>query len=253
MAKIDIISGVDFSANNVGWVGTHFPSLGGALVWAGALGSGWERPSPEVYDYSLQNRPGMIVGAPALEGPWALVDHGNYASTPITDTQLMAEGTANQFTLVAVTRGSPATGNAEIFGTDGTSVQSGFRFRIGAIGTLSVLADNGAETQSSVTLSAAESLAGGEFIATAINGLSCTLYRKGALDAQMVTGEGTFSTLSAIAGRNVGWRIGAAYSGTSGTVRVGMVGMYSRALTASEIGQVYAVARARMAQRGVAI
>lgn len=243
-------AGVDYSADNVGWYGEHLPALG-SLQWAGAFGSGWEMPLG--YDYSMRGRPGQVVGSPARESAFAVMNLANYVETPISDSGLIAAGTAGQFTLVAVVRGVPATGTASIISTIGTSAQSGFRFgKAAGAGTLSILADKGSETQSTVTLSAGASGTDAEFVAVTVSGLSVAMYRRGAAYTAMRAGSGSL-TLSGIEGRDVGWRVGSVYSGAAPDLPIAMAGLYDRALTASEISEAYEAAKKRMAGRGVAI
>lgn len=243
-------AGVDYSADNVGWYGEHLPALG-SLQWAGAFGSGWEMPLG--YDYSMRGRPGQVVGSPVRESAFAVMNLANYVETPITDSGLIASGTLGQFTLVAVTSGVPSSGTAGIISTIGTSVQSGFRLgKSAGAGTLSLLADKGSETQSTVTLGAGSSGAGEEFVAVVVNDLNVTLYRRGASDTAMLAGSGSL-TISGIEGRGVGWRVGSVYSGSAPDIRIGMAGLYDRALTEIEISAAYEAAKKRMALHGVAI
>lgn len=245
-------AGVSYAADNVGWFGEHLPHFGGALEWAGAFGSAWESPVG-VYDYSMRGRPGQVVGSPVLSAGSAQVSVGNYFEAPITDSGLMAAGTANAFTLVAVVTGAPASGTASILSTLGTSVQSGFRFgKASGAGSLTLLADKGSETQSSISGPSGLSAAGAEFVAATVNGLSVTIYRRGALDSSIASATGTL-TLTGIEGRNVAWRIGDSYAGTPPAISVSLAGLYNTALNGTQIGAVYDRAKARMAQRGIAI
>ena len=243
--------GVDYSKNNVGWFGRHLPDHGAALAWAGAHGAGW--PMGDGYDYSLNNRPGQIVGAPVREPGFAILGLGNYIECPITDSALIADGAAGQFSMCAVVNGVPVTGTASIISTLGTSAMSGFRFgKAAGAGTLSFLADRGSETQSSVTLAGGASTAGAEFVAVVVSGLNVTLYRRGATDNALLTASGVLA-LSGIEGRGVGWRVGSVYSGAAPDLKIGMTGLYNRALTAAEMAEVYTAAKSRMAGIGVAI
>jgi hypothetical protein len=236
------------------WTGAHLPALGGAMEWAGAFGSGWEHPLPEVYDYSLQNRPGAVVGSPTKEPAFAVLGGANFLTAPILDTDLLANGVSDQFTLVCVATGLPDASIADLVSTRGTSLQSGFALRLDvAPGTLRFFADKGAEPHVSVSLTNGASGDGPQFYAATVNGLDVSLFRRGAQDESMRTGSGVLSTLSGIEGRGVVWRIGAAYVGTSPAMRVGIVALYNRVLTPAEIGTVYDAAKARMATRGVAI
>lgn len=251
MSIIIKTDGVDYSANNVGWFGEHFPAFGGALEWAGAFGSGWEMPGG--YDYSMRGRPGQVVGTPTEEAAFGIMDLENYVETPVTDSGVLSAGAAGKLTLLAVVSGLPVSGTASIISTIGTSVQSGLRFgKAAGAGTISLLADKGAETQSSVTLGAGASGAGAEFIAAVVSGLNVSLYRRGAGDASMLSSAGTLA-LSGVEGRDVGWRVGSVYSGSAPEIRIGMAGIYNAALTAGQIAQAYEVAKKRMALRSIAI
>jgi hypothetical protein len=253
MATVRLEHGADFSEQNVGFVGSHLPYLEGACEWAGAFGTGWEMPFARGYDYSLRNRPAVVVGEPTLENAWAQVNTGNYLDLPIGDTSLLAAGTAGQLTLVAVKSGVPSTGTADLISTRGTSIQNGYGLRLAAsAGTLSFFSDVGAEAQSTVSLTGGASQTGAEFVAGAVNGLAVTLWRRGASDGAMVKGTGTLTT-STVAGRGVGFRVGDAYSGTNPMIRMGIVGIYNRLLTDAEIAAVYAAAKARMATVGITI
>ena len=245
--------GVSYAQKNLGWFGEHLPSLGGALEWSGAFGSAWEMPNGD-YDYSLQGRPAQVVGTPVLSPAFAEVSEGNYIETPLTDSGVIAAGTPNSLSMVAVVSGIPATGTAAIISTLGTSVQSGFRLgKANGAGSITLLADNGTETQSSISGPSGLSASGAEFIGVSINGLVVNLYRRGLSDSNMCSASGTLS-ISAIQGRGVGWRIGRSYAGAAApAINIGLAGIYNRALSAAEMQEVYQQSKVRMAQRGIQI
>ena len=245
-------SGVDYSAENVGFYGEHLPAFGGSLAWAGAFGNGWEQGN--AHDFSMNERPGVVVGAPAMFTGYASVGVGNYIEAPLTDSGLIASGTGNQFSLVAVVVGLPSSGVSAVISTLGTSAQSGFRFgKASGAGSVTFLADKGLETQSSITgPTTATAAASPEFMAVTVNGLNVVIYRRGASDTALLSSSGTLS-LTGIEGRGVGWRIGNSYSGTPPSIGAGLAGFYNSALTSTQMGQVFARAQQRMALRGIPI
>lgn len=264
MATVTYIPGTKGSGTGEDiWVGKSWLDFENARATAFCLGSGW--PVPVHYDYSNRRRGGRasphrahtVSGLLTGTTGYATPDESRFLTLPITDSDLIAEGTPGEITLAALVRRNATGFTGEIFSTYNSTAGSWVRVYLNATGTLVARADVVGEGDSQVTLGPGASIGDWEIIQATFVGLDVSLYRKGAADSATLTTSGTPSTsVLEGGGRNVEvgttWQVDPS-AGATGGYDIASGAAYWKGLTGEHFEANYASMATFAAPRAITL
>ncbi|WP_072379803.1 hypothetical protein [Novosphingobium sp. NDB2Meth1] len=251
MALLQTLKGVTAPAGSP-YYGESWPNIGGnSLYGAFFFGNGQKMADSAHYDYSFHSRKRTQTGAPTLGSGFATPDATNYYETPFTDTELLAAGTANEWTFCGVARGNGAA-NGSLFSAEHPSDLSGFRAWISTSGSFSPHqydADGPTGSANPIIAGAANAWT---FFAVSYSAAQVKSYRRSAATA-MLTATATPSPAVILPSGKL-FMMGRRTPNTSdaGGISICSEAFYNRVMTAGEIDTIYAKVKAFLAAQGYA-
>lgn len=252
MALIQTLKGVTAPAGSP-YYGESWPNIGGSSLHAAYMfGNNQKMADANHYDYSFHSRKRTQTGTPTLGSGFATPDASNYYQTPFSDADIVAAGTANEFTWCGVARGNGADGS--LFSAEQSADLAGFRAWISASGTFSphMYDADGATGSTNPTIGGSAGL--WEFFAVSFSAAQVKAYRRNAGASAMLTAAATPSPASVTASGAL-FMMGRRTPNTNAAGGISIVteAFYNRVMTPTEIDTIYAKIKAFLAAQTYAI
>ena len=250
MALLQTLKGVSAPAGAL-YYGETWPNINANSLYAAYFfGNGQKNADNVHHDYSFHGRKRTQTGAPTLGNGFATPDATNYYTTPFTDTDLVAAGTAGEWTFCGVAKNNAADGT--LFSAEHNSDLAGFRAWLSSGGTFSpfMYDADGPSGPANPTITGATGL--WEFYAVSYSAAQVKSYRRNAGSA-MLTATATPSPAS-VATSAKQFMLGRRTPNTSaaGGINICTEAFYNRVMTPAEIDTIYAKIKAFVAAQGYA-
>lgn len=249
MATIQKVRGRSVNPAEAEWGQQTWPMLGGQ-AFSHWFGQGWFMDGhrlQDIYDHSLAEVHAVRVGGLARQAGYVTPDLNNYLVEGVTDSDLIAKGTAFAAGFAAVVRSQNAEG--AILSTQKSTADSDLQFRMIANGSLVLGVDNGSASQQQGSIIAGDSTDDWEFVGGSVvavgDQLTINMYRRGAQDGAMLTTQSDVTLVGGLAGADRPFYMGRNHSNNgAGGLNIAGVCAWYRAPSALEFEGAYQAAKA---------